>query len=85
MNGLHDAIISDATWQAVQDRMEKNRQDRRSPTNDSSPHLLKGLVIDETGDRLTTIHANKKGRKYYYYISSRLVDGSVPKNKRQSN
>ena len=73
-DGLHEAIIKEDVWNAVQQMLAGNTKARRSPTNDPSPHLLKGLVFDEAGDRLTTIHANKKGRKYYYYMSSRLTE-----------
>ncbi len=34
---------------------------------------MTGLVYDETGDRLCPTHANKKGRRYRYYISKRLM------------
>jgi DNA invertase Pin-like site-specific DNA recombinase len=34
------------------------------------------LVYDETGDRLSPTHANKKGRRYCYYISKRLMHRS---------
>lgn len=30
-------------------------------------------IVDETGDRLTPSHANKKGRRYRYYVSHRLI------------
>lgn len=78
--GLHDAIISDETWQAVQELMAGNTKARRSTTNERSPHLLKGLIIDETGDRLTTTHAIKKKIRYQYYISSRLTNTSKTKH-----
>lgn len=35
--------------------------------------LLIGKVFDETGDRLTPSHASKKGRRYRYYVSNRLI------------
>ncbi len=38
-------------------------------------HLLNGLLFDETGDRLSPIHASKAGKRYRYYISSRLKKG----------
>jgi hypothetical protein len=37
-------------------------------------HLLNGLLFDETGDRLSPIHATKAGKRYRYYISSRLKE-----------
>jgi hypothetical protein len=47
-----------------------------SATNADTPSLLTGLVQDETGDRLCPTHANKKGRRYRYYISKRLMHGT---------
>jgi site-specific DNA recombinase len=44
--------------------------------NAKEPSLLTGLVYDETGDRLCPTHANKKGRRYRYYISKRLMHGT---------
>ena len=38
-----------------------------------APSLLAGLVYDDTGDRLCPTHASKKGRRYRYYISKRLM------------
>lgn len=38
-------------------------------------HLLNGLLFDQTGDRLGPIHATKGGKRYRYYISSRLKAG----------
>ncbi len=39
----------------------------------TEPSALVGKVFDEVGDRLTPSHANKKGRRYRYYISNRLI------------
>jgi len=36
---------------------------------------LIGKLFDETGDRLTPHHVNKKGRIYRYYVSNRLLAG----------
>lgn len=49
------------------------RRQRRSVERDV--HLLNGLLFDETGDRLSPIHARKAGKRYRYYISSRLKAG----------
>ncbi len=44
---------------------------KRSYRTDASP--LVGKLFDEAGDRLTPSHANKKGWRYRYYISNRLI------------
>ena len=71
--GRHEAIIARETFDAVQRQLTDNAARRRSPTNSKAPSLLTGLAYDETGDRLCPTHANKKGRRYRYYISKRLM------------
>ena len=73
--GEHDAIITDATFEAVQARLaDQAPRPRGTPVN-RDLHLLNGLVFDETGDRLSPIHATKQGKRYRYYISARLKAG----------
>ena len=71
--GQHDAIVERETFDAVRRQLNDNVSARRSATNAKAPSLLTGLVYDETGDRLSPTHANKKGRRYRYYISKRLI------------
>ena len=71
--GQHDAIIDRKVFDAVRSGLDNNAARRQSPTNDMAPSLLTGLVYDETGDRMCPTHANKKGRRYRYYISKRLM------------
>lgn len=69
-DGLHDAIIDEALWSNVQNRLEQNRVDRKSAKNVANPSMLAGKVFDESGRRLTPNHSCKKGRRYRYYVSS---------------
>ncbi|MGJ8573386.1 MAG: hypothetical protein ACSHXI_22095 [Hoeflea sp.] len=39
-------------------------------------------MVDETGDRLTPSHANKKGRRYRYYVSNRMISGTAKDKER---
>ena len=41
--------------------------------------LLAGLLYDEDGIVMTPTHANKKGRRYRYYVSPDLIGGRKPK------
>jgi len=78
--GEHEAIITDATFEAVQARLaDQAPRPRGTPVN-RDIHLLNGLVFDETGDRLSPIHATKQGKRYRYYVSSRLKDGRANRN-----
>ncbi len=77
--GLHDAIIDEELFEAVQARIKSQAQRNRFERNTvTEPHLLTGLLIDETGDRLSPTHGAKNGRRYRYYISHRLVQGNDP-------
>jgi DNA invertase Pin-like site-specific DNA recombinase len=70
--GQHEPIIDREIWDKVQATILKNQQERSSPTNRPDQHLLTGLVFDETGEKLSPTHANKKGVRYRYYVSNRL-------------
>jgi site-specific DNA recombinase len=71
--GRHEPIVDDATFAAAQARLATQAPSRRTTTNQSGPHLLTGLLFDESGDRLSPTHAVKKGRHYRYYVSHRLI------------
>ena len=76
--GEHDAIVEEALWQTVQERLATNRVERATGVGASQPSLLAGMLFDEAGERLTPTHANKKGTRYRYYVSKMLVrDGRV--------
>lgn len=74
-DGLHDAIINLQIWDQVQAKLEENRQARVSRTNVKSRSPLAGKLFDAEGG-LTPSHTNKKGRRYRYYISRKLIEES---------
>ena len=66
--GLHQPIIQQDIWQAVQVQLEQNRQGgpwRRSPQSS----LLSGLIFDLAGEPLVATHTSKGARRYRYYVS----------------
>ncbi len=67
-DGQHSAIIKTELWQAVQDKLQANKQGHRSRSTSMNPSLLSGLVFDEKGNRLTPSHSKKGARRYRYYI-----------------
>ncbi|MBS0251222.1 MAG: recombinase family protein [Proteobacteria bacterium] len=73
--GQHEAIVDPDLWQVVQDKLATNRQERALGVSAESPSLLAGLIVDAEGRRLTPTHANKRGKRYRYYISTSLLDG----------
>ncbi len=74
--GQHPAIIEDALWQEVQDKLiaaSARPRGRSHATTD--PRILTGKLRDETGDLLTPTHTLKAGRRFAYYVSNRLIAG----------
>jgi site-specific DNA recombinase len=83
--GEHAAFVAPELWAEVQRILAANRVEREIGADAAEPSLLAGLLFDEAGERLTPTHANKKGRRYRYYVSQRLVTGdkrSVPNGRR---
>ena len=73
--GAHQAIIEPALWADVQAMLAAHAAPRKSLRNHGARHLLTGLLFDPSGDRLSPSHASKKGKRYRYYISQRLMRG----------
>lgn len=71
--GRHEAIVPRETWDAVQLKLNDNAAPRTSSTNSAGLNLLTGLLFDEQGDRLTPMRSGKKGKRYHYYVSKKLV------------
>lgn len=72
-DGAHVAIIDPEVWAEAQEVLAAGAARPRGPGNACEPAPLAGKLFDETGDRLTPSHANKKGRRYRYYVSHRLI------------
>ena len=75
--GQHPAIVDEALWQAVQDRLAANRQSRSRRGAAERPSPLAGRLFDPDGRKMRPSHARRKGRRYRYYLSTDLVVGSV--------
>jgi site-specific DNA recombinase len=71
--GQHRAIIERATWQRVQEMLNKKAAHRRGRTVGKSPGLLMGKLFDESGEPLYSCWAKKGQRRYRYLVSKRLV------------
>ncbi len=75
--GQHDAIIDRATWDRVQTSLAANTHGprrRRGRTKGQTP-LLARTLTDEEGAPFIPNHANKKGRRYRYYVE-KITKGS---------
>jgi site-specific DNA recombinase len=75
--GEHAAIVDEDLWRRVQGHLEENRMERREGDKALEPSLLTGIVFDAGSEPMTPTHAVKKGTRYRYYISRRLITGSA--------
>jgi site-specific DNA recombinase len=74
--GVHEAIVPRELWESVQTKLKENACARRDGRNAAEISILKGLLFDGDGNRYTPSHAVKKGRRYRYYTSQRVIEDS---------
>ena len=77
-DGQHEAIIDAELWDLVQGKLASNRRERALAVGAEAPSLLSGLIFDSDGNHMTPTHANKRGKRYRYYISAPLLDRGSP-------
>ncbi|MGB9408720.1 MAG: recombinase family protein [Terracidiphilus sp.] len=75
--GEHSAIVDRELWERVRTLMAENVRARRHGTNANAPSLLRGLLYDEDGSRFTPSHAVKRGKRYRYYVSQRVIEDAA--------
>jgi DNA invertase Pin-like site-specific DNA recombinase len=68
--GQHKAIIDQELWEKVQQHMAVKSIEHKTHNTVSFP--LTNKLFDISGERLISVQANKKGRRYRYYISQSL-------------
>ncbi|MGB9366214.1 MAG: recombinase family protein [Xanthobacteraceae bacterium] len=73
--GEQPPILDRAAFDAVQAKLADQRNSEQVKRA-SSEALLIGKLFDDRGNRMTPSHARKGGRKYRYYISSPLIQGT---------
>ena len=73
--GNHAPIVPRELWDQVQERLSASRLSDRDGNTRGRSLPFTGLLFDETGDRLTPVHARKQNRRYQYYVSTRLIEG----------
>jgi DNA invertase Pin-like site-specific DNA recombinase len=70
--GQHKAIIAQETWEQVQNHLASNSASHKTRSNHTDSCPLDNKLFDVSGERLVSVHVNKKGRRYRYYISESL-------------
>ena len=74
--GEHTAIIDEATWDAVQARLEKNGGPHVRGERHHSNALLAGILkCDLCGSSMTPTHCKKGPRRYFFYACSKRQKG----------
>jgi site-specific DNA recombinase len=81
--GQHEAIIDHELWEQVQKLMASNSAEHKSSSCNTVSSPLTNKLFDVSGERLVSVHVNKKGRRYRYYISQSLR--ADPKNASSSS
>ena len=71
--GSHTPIIDQTTFDKAQAQFAENLQGPRTRPRHLEPSLLTGLIFDPDGNRFIPSHANKKGKRYRYYVSQTVV------------
>jgi site-specific DNA recombinase len=73
--GEHRPIVDLDLWDRVQALLAANHRAAGADEGVAAPAVLKGLIFDGAGNRMTPTHAVKGGRRYRYYVSQALLQG----------
>jgi DNA invertase Pin-like site-specific DNA recombinase len=76
--GLHEAIIDDATWKLVQTQLTDHGGKKMNSTRRSAKRLLDGILFDPKGRPMRTTYASKsvhtdgttRTKRYWYYTTA---------------
>jgi DNA invertase Pin-like site-specific DNA recombinase len=74
--GLHESIVDRELWDATQLLLRSRAAQRAPRVTKSAPSPLTGKLFDESGQSLTPSHAVKGERRYRYYVSRNLINGT---------
>jgi len=66
--------VDEDLWRQVQQKLEANGVERRGARDQAKlAYLVPGVLFDAGGQLMTPTHAIKKGVRYRYYVSRRLI------------
>ena len=71
-DGEHQAIVDADRFAEVQQLLVAQASTPRGSSTHPDAQLLTGLLYDDSGDRMSPTHAKARGRRFHYYISSRI-------------
>jgi hypothetical protein len=78
-NGEHQGIIEEELFNRVQELLSQNRNNNKCSTTAKSPSLLASKIFDDKGNRMNPSHSNTRGKRYRYYVSQAIIQGSKSK------
>jgi hypothetical protein len=74
--GEHDAIVTQAQWDAVHAILQVSPRVRVNRTRNTTAPLLRGLIFDSDGRAMSPSHSRGRGgRMYRYYVSQAVLQG----------
>lgn len=82
--GLHNAIISQELWDAVQEKLRNQSPHERGLKRETHKNLLTGLIFDEYDNPYTPVFTNKNNKKYRYYFNQVLAEDKTHPDKARS-
>jgi DNA invertase Pin-like site-specific DNA recombinase len=78
--GEHVGIVTRELWDRVQAVLAHNRREARSGARAKSSSLLRGLIWDDAGNRMSPSHACRHGVRYRYYVSQAILQHEPDKS-----
>ena len=80
--GLHEPIVDRELWDSTQLMLQNHAAPRAPRARKSAASPLTGKLFDESGQSLTPSHAVKGERRYRYYVSRNLINGTSDSGRR---
>jgi DNA invertase Pin-like site-specific DNA recombinase len=76
--GEHDAIVTQAQWDAVHAILQVSPRVRVNRTRNTTAPLLRGLIYDSDGRAMSPSHSRGRGGQIYrYYVSQAVLKGGA--------
>jgi DNA invertase Pin-like site-specific DNA recombinase len=76
--GEHDAIVTQAQWDAVHAILQVSPRVRVNRTRNTTAPLLRGLIFDSKGRAMSPSHSRGRGGQMYrYYVSQAVLKGGA--------
>jgi DNA invertase Pin-like site-specific DNA recombinase len=76
--GEHDAIITQAQWDAVHAILQVSPRVRVNRTRNTTAPLLRGLIFDSEGRAMSPSYSRGRGGQMYrYYVSQAVLKGGA--------